>query len=340
MAMENTVGTWDFDLTTSLLTVGPDGAAIGSLRLPGKQQPLAELEGHLHGDDREALSAALFSLIDGKAPALRHVLRVGSGAEWTWVEISARMSADGHMLSGIWADVTSERASLARKDEAVSRVHQFAAAASHDLIGPLRHIAMYGDMLLGDFGTGATQDKRQMLQAIADKARNLQLLTKRLIAFSTDTVKPESVSVPIGRALANVEQRLLPEITEANAILVFDREMPVVTGDPVLIEKLFENLVRNALEWRSTRQPTITIEGRASGRTVIIKVADNGVGIDPRYASRVFDAFWSLPRPGTAKGAGLGLAVCKTIANALEGEIILVSSSSDGSIFELSLPDG
>lgn len=336
--MEYTVGTWDFDLKTSLLTVGPEGAAIGSLRLPSKPLPLAELEGHLLGDDREALSSAIFALIDAKTSALRHAFRIGSGKDWTWVEATGRKSADGRMLSGVWADVTAHKATEARKDEAVARIHQFAAAASHDLIGPLRHIAMYGDMLIGDFGTGATQDKRQMLQAMSDKARNLQVLTKRLIAFSTDTAAPEFLSVPLDRAVANVEQRLVAEVGGANAILVIGRDLPVVTGDPVLIEKLFENLIRNALEWRSARQPTITVEGKTKGRSVVVSVADNGVGIDPRYQARIFDAFWSLPGKGRTKGAGLGLAVCKTITNALGGELTLVSSSPEGSAFELVLP--
>ena len=178
-----------------------------------------------------------------------------------------------------------------------------------------------------------------MLQAIVDKARMLQVLTKRLIAFSTDTVAPEFLSVPIDGAVANVERRMADELAQAGVVLVA-KTLPVVTGDPVLIEKMLENLIRNALEWRSERQSAITIEGRSNGRSVAIRVADNGLGIDPRYATRIFDAFWSLPRPAGAKGAGLGLAVCKTITNALGGEITLVRSSPEGTVFEIVLPSG
>lgn len=337
--MENAVGTWDVDLETRLVRIGPERGAIGSLRLPDRPLPLAELEGHLHGEDREALASAIFALISGASPALRQAFRIGSGKEWTWVEATGRKSTDGRMLDGVWADITARMATEARKDEAVARVHQFAAAASHDLIGPLRHIAMYGDMLISDFGTGATEEKRQMLQAITDKARMLQGLTKRLIAFSTDTAAPEFLTVPIDRAVANVEKRMVTELGEADAVLVA-KTLPEVTGDPVLIEKVFENLIRNALDWRGTRPPAITIEGTPNGRSVAIRVSDNGMGIDPRYATRIFDAFWSLPRPGGAKGAGLGLAVCKTITNALGGEIRLVTTSPEGSTFELVLPAG
>ena len=337
--MEYAVGTWDVDLQTRLVTVGPKHGAIGALPLPERPLPLPELEGHLHGDDREALAAAIFALIDGRAPALRHSFRVGSDNEWTWIEVAGRLSADGRVLSGVWADISERRAAEARKDEAVARVHQFAAAASHDLIGPLRHIAMYGDMLIEDFGTGATDDKRQMLQAITDKARMLQVLTKRLIAFSTDIAAPEFLTVSLDRALANVGKKIAAELGEAHAALTVGA-LPAVTGDPVLIEKVFENLLRNALEWRGTSTPAISIEGRSNGRTVTVRVADNGVGIDPRYVSRIFDAFWSLPRPAGAKGAGLGLAVCKTITNALGGEIRLVRSSPEGSAFEVVLPTG
>lgn len=335
--MEHTVGTWDFDLATGLVKIGPKGAAIGALRFPDGHVPLAELEGHLHGDDRESLSAALKAWIGGTAPAFTHSFRIGSDGKWTWIDATGRRDGNDTALSGLWVDATARKASEARKDEAVARIHQFAAAASHDLIGPLRHIAMYGDMLISDFGTGATEDKRQMLQTIADKARMLQVLTKRLIAFSTDIAAPEFLTVPLDRALANVEKRMAHELGEAGAALVA-KGLPDVTGDPVLIEKVFENLIRNALEWRGNRQPTISITGKANGKVVAIEIADNGTGIDPRYVTRIFDAFWSLPHPGGAKGAGLGLAVCKTITNALGGEITLVSSSPEGSSFELVLP--
>lgn len=337
--MEYTVGTWDVDLQTRLVTVGPEGGAIGSLPLPARPLPLAELEGHLHGEDREALAAAIFALIGGGASFLRHAFRIGSGSDWTWVEVTGRLSVDGRSMAGVWADISERRATEMRKDEAVARVHQFAAAASHDLIGPLRHIAMYGDMLIEDFGTGATEDKRQMLQAITDKARMLQVLTKRLIAFSTDIAAPEFLTVPLDRALANVEKKMAGELGDAKAELVV-KALPAVTGDPVLIEKVFENLIRNALDWRGTSAPAISIEATSNSRTVAVRVADNGTGIDPRYVSRIFDAFWSLPRPAGAKGAGLGLAVCKTITNALGGEIALISSTSAGSTFELVLPAG
>lgn len=337
--MEHAVGTWDFDLATGLVRIGPKGAAIGAVRFPDGPVPLAELEGHLHGADREGLSALLCAWIAGRSSAFSHSFRIGSDGKWTWIDVTGRRDDDGDRLTGVWVDASARKVSEARKDEAVARIHQFAAAASHDLIGPLRHIAMYGDMLVSDFDTGATEDKRQMLQAIADKARMLQVLTKRLIAFSTDTAALEFLTVPLGRALANVEKRMADELGEANAVIVA-RALPDVTGDPVLIEKIFENLIRNALQWRGARPLEIHIEGKVRGNAVATEVVDNGVGIDPRYATRIFDAFWSLPHPGGAKGAGLGLAACKTITHALGGEITLVSSSREGSTFEVVLPAG
>jgi signal transduction histidine kinase len=337
--MGETVGTWDYDRETGLLQIGPEGTALGTLRIPGQEQAPSQLVQFVHPADLESLSRRLSTWIGGGAPGpLRFVFRVGNAVSgWFWIEITGRRDAVGNLFSGVWADVSVEKAARLRQEEAVSRVHQFAAAASHDLIGPLRHIAMYGDMLIEDFGTGATEEKRKMLQAMADKARSLQILTKRLIAFSTDTSAPESIAVPIERTIDNVRARLAAEIEAADA-RVSARLLPVVVGDPVLMEKVFENLLRNALEWRGNRQPAIRIEGRAEGRSAWITVTDNGCGIDPRYATRIFDAFWSMPKPGGEKGAGLGLAVCKTIILALGGEMTLVSSTPEGSIFEIRLP--
>ena len=334
--MDCAVGYWDADLETGLVTIGPEGAGIGPLRLPAGAVPLAALAGSLHPEDAGRFLEAALAWAEGPSPVFRHVFRAGDGGAWVWIALTGR-KCDSGKLSGVWADVTEEKRSEARKDEAVSRIHQFAAAASHDLIGPLRHIAMYGDLLISDFGTGATQEKRQMLRAIADKARNLQVLTKRLIAFSTGTATPEIQAVPVARALANVLDRLAAEIGEVDATVTAS-DLPAVTGDPVLVEYVFENLVRNALEWRGSRRPAIVIHGRVRGGLASITVTDNGTGVDPRYAGRIFDAFWSLPRPGAGKGTGLGLAVCKTIMNALGGEITLSSSSPEGSVFDIVLP--
>jgi len=336
--MDDAVGIWDFDRKTGLLQIGPEAAVIGALRVPGGRHAVPDLLEFVHPADLERLSSVLRTWLGGAAPAMRHVFRVGSEAGgWAWIEVAGRKSDADRALSGIWVDVSAEKAAEIRREEAVSRVHQFAAAASHDLIGPLRHIAMYGDMLLEDFGTGATQDKRQMLQTMSDKARMLQILTKRLIAFSTDTSAPEFLAVPLERSIGNVCTRLAAEIESAGAA-VSTRDLPVVVGDPVLIEKVFENLLRNALEWRGDRAAVVAIEGRTEGRSALITIADNGAGIDPRYAGRIFDAFWSLPRPGREKGAGLGLAVCKTIVNALGGEATLASSTPEGSRFQIRLP--
>lgn len=336
--MNDAIGTWDFDGETGMVEVGPEGAAPGGLPLPAGHVPPLPLLDHVHPDDREGLSGAVRAWLENGSPVLRHVFRIGNEQSgWAWIQIMGRKGSGGRLLSGTWADVTEDKLAGARKEEAVTRIHQFAAAASHDLIGPLRHIAMYGDLLIDDFGTGATEEKRQMLRAMSDKARSLQILTKRLIAFSTDTSAPEFLAVPIEHVVQNVRRRLADEISTAGAT-VSAQELPVVVGDPVLIEKVFDNLLRNALQWRGTEPLLVTVEARQVGRSASITISDNGTGVDPRYATRIFDAFWSVPRPGGEKGAGLGLAVCKTIVNALGGDITLSSSTPEGSTFEIRLP--
>lgn len=336
--MRCAVGTWDFDVETSWLTIAPENSPANDRGRAVHGRAVDELRGSLHPDDIPDLEIAAIGLIDGHSPLLRQRFRLGDGrGGWRWIEATGRASDDRRRLSGVWADVTEAEAESVRKREAISRVHQFAAAASHDLIGPLRHIAMYGEFLVNDFGTGATQEKRRMLEAITEKARSLQVLTKRLIAFSTGTSAPESVALPLDRAIANVRERIASEIEAAGATLEVG-PLPDIVGDRVLIEKVFEALLRNAIEWRADHAPIVTIEAIVRGRSAVVVVADNAVGIDERYAGRIFDAFWSLPRRTGEKGAGLGLAVCKTILDALDGEITLRSTSPEGSAFEIVLP--
>jgi signal transduction histidine kinase len=336
--MENTLGTWDYDLTTGLLSLEPAGCMIGGLRISEQRLPLAELTSHLHHDDRESLSQTIGEVLERTMPAFRHRFRIGSGKDWTWIEATGRLSTNGCILSGIWADITAAKESEVRKDEAVARVHQFAAAAAHDLIAPLRHIAIYGEILIDDLGSEASPDRRRMLEVITDKARNLQVLTRTLISFSTDVATPANVAVPLAAAFSQAQGVLRAEFDEVDAILDLPEHLPDVAGDPLLIGKVIENLIRNALQWRPATQPVITVATSRRDGSVRIRISDNGIGIDPRYHDRIFDAFWALPRPDGERGVGLGLAVCKTITHALGGDLTLASSTPEGSAFELVLP--
>jgi signal transduction histidine kinase len=173
---------------------------------------------------------------------------------------------------------------------------------------------------------------------MAEKARQLQVLTKRLIAFSTGTAAPEFRAVPLNETMRDVSQTLADRLAQTKAKLSWG-DLPTITGDPVLIEKVFANLIANALEWSGERGPEIRVSTSTAGGNAVILIADNGIGIDPRYAARIFDAFWSVPKQNGEKGAGLGLSVCKSILHALEGDIRLRSSSrEDGSVFEITLP--
>jgi light-regulated signal transduction histidine kinase (bacteriophytochrome) len=337
--MESVSGIWDVKAGDGSVAIEPHPGQMLGIDFSGGLPRLGDLAAFVHPDDLAGLQRSAIDLLEGKSKAMIAEFRVHhADGHWIWIEASGRLDAKGKKLTGIWTDVSSRIASLARKDEAVSRVHQFAAAASHDLIGPLRHIAMYGDLLIEDFGTGATQEKRQMLVAMAEKARQLQVLTKRLIAFSTGTAAPEFRAVPLDETMRHVSHMFADALERAKAKLSWD-DLPTVTGDPVLIEKVFANLVANAMEWRGERSPEIQISASAVGRNTVILVADNGTGIDPRYATRIFDAFWSVPKQNGEKGAGLGLSVCKSILHALEGDIRLRSSSrEDGSVFEITLP--
>jgi signal transduction histidine kinase len=336
--MESVLGTWDVDGGDGSIVIVPAPGPLLGVDFPNALPALDDLATFLHPEDLAGLRRAVLDLSSGKSKAMIVEFRIRhADGHWIWIEASGRRNTKDNAFSGVWTDISGRMASLARKDESVSRVHQFAAAASHDLIGPLRHIAMYGDLLVEDFGTGATQEKRQMLVAIAEKARQLQVLTKRLIAFSTGTAAPEFRAVPLEETVRHASQMLAGTLKEAKAELSWS-ELPIVAGDPVLIEKVFANLIQNALEWSSERPPKIDISASIAGRNASILVADNGRGIDPRYATRIFDAFWSVPKPNGEKGAGLGLSVCKSILHALDGDIRLRNSSPEGSVFEIALP--
>ncbi|OWV69158.1 ATPase [Rhizobium sp. R339] len=217
------------------------------------------------------------------------------------------------------------------------RIKRFLATASHDLQSPLRHIAMYAEVLLDDIEETLEDEHRQSLRMIMEKAQTAQRLTKALMSLAGGTPQVTPEEVDLQALVENVWQELTDEPSSRDAALTSEA-LPSIRTDPALLGLALRHLISNALTYRGESPPHVTITADRDGPLWFIRISDNGMGIDPAHRERVFEPFWKLPKAGTVPGAGLGLTTAREFLKALGGDVSLEHSDDRGSRFTIRLP--
>ena len=228
-------------------------------------------------------------------------------------------------------------AQLLLKEENAT-LRQFAATAAHDLRAPLIGLNAALDWMSED---GFDAESIKETHAMAQKStRRMQDLTEGLLELVVLENQIQSFEpVDLKAVLEDVEHLLSAQIAESGAVIEV-AEMPMVAGTERLILRLFLNLVNNAIKYRHPdRPPRITITRRGQDRGMVeIALADNGIGISPEHAERVFQPLQRLHSKSEIEGAGLGLAICQRIVAAHNGSLRLDTAYEGGACFLLRLP--
>jgi PAS domain S-box-containing protein len=219
-----------------------------------------------------------------------------------------------------------------------AELEQFAYVASHDLQEPLRMITSYLQLIQRRYQGKLDADADDYIHYAVDGAHRLKLLINDLLAFSRvgtrgQNFEPADLSLLAG----DVCQALQLAIQDAGAQLTF-ADLPVVTGDPIQLTQLLQNLVTNALKFHGEQPLKIHIWGEARAGEWVIGVRDNGIGIEPQYAQRIFIIFQRLHTREQYPGTGIGLAVCKRIVERHGGKIWVESQLGEGATFYFTLP--
>lgn len=226
-------------------------------------------------------------------------------------------------------------------------LQDFASVASHDLQEPLRKILAFGDRLEAKAGGALGEEGKDYLGRMKSAAARMQALISDLLAFSRVTTKAQPfVEVDLNEVAFEVLIDLEARIHETRAVIRFD-PLPAVEADPTQMRQLFQNLIGNALKFRKPDvAPQIRVraedvkeeaDGPAGGRYRIF-VQDNGIGFDEKYLDRIFNVFQRLHGRGEYEGTGIGLAVCRKIAERHGGTIAAHSRPGEGSTFVVTLP--
>jgi light-regulated signal transduction histidine kinase (bacteriophytochrome) len=224
-------------------------------------------------------------------------------------------------------------------------LQQFAYVASHDLSEPLRKVANFCQLLERQYGPQLDDKARQYIDFAVDGAKRMQVLITDLLALSrVGRTTEEFESVDLERALAAALATLSDRIDDAGARIERVTPLPTIAGDQSLLTSLFENLVGNAVKYRREDVPPvvrIAAEHDAENSVWTFTVSDNGIGIDPQYAERIFAVFQRLHLRDRYGGTGIGLALCRKIVEFHGGRIWLDPVESlTGANFTFTLPEG
>ena len=274
------------------------------------------------------------------------------------------LNEDGKIVGSvlIFKDITERRRveiHLANKAEELARsnaeLEQFAFVASHDLQEPLRKIQTFGDRLKAKVEGSQAADARDYLDRMQKAAARMQTLINDLLAFSrvirsVEPFMPVNLLTVTKEVLGDLEVRI-----EKSGATVEVGDLATIDADPLQMRQLFLNLISNALKFQPAgNTPLVKVSSRIISRDEVaalgplrngvaeelceITIKDNGIGFDEMYLDKIFAVFQRLHGRSEFEGTGVGLAVCRRIADRHGGTIIARSKPGQGATFIVTLP--
>ncbi|MCD6041752.1 MAG: multi-sensor signal transduction histidine kinase, partial [Burkholderiales bacterium] len=281
-----------------------------------------------HPEDRDVTDAERARIRSGEIESARFEKRYlrKDGAE-VWVDLAVALVRDaaGQPLYeiAVFNDITELKRSNAE-------LEQFAYVASHDLQEPLRMVASYTQLLGRRYESKLDGDAREFMAYIVDGATRMKQLIEDLLAYSRVGTKAQDFRpVPVEAAVRRALFNLRVAIEESGAAVTYD-PMPTVQADEVQLGQLLQNLVGNALKFRSNSVPRIHLGVLEKDSEFVFEVRDNGIGIEPQYYERIFMVFQRLHNKGEYPGTGIGLAICKKVVERHGGRIWVESRPAQG----------
>jgi PAS domain S-box-containing protein len=273
--------------------------------------------------------------------------RADGGTEWLqwearpWYESAGRI---GGLI--FFTQVVTERKQLGLRLEernqqlsnSNAELEQFAYVASHDLQEPLRAVAGCAQILAQRYRGKLDADADNLIAHIVAGSSRMKALIEGLLSLSrVGSQQHAASSVDLAGCFQQALDNLQASIKE-HAATVTAEPLPRVRGDALQLAQLFQNLIGNALKYRSAETPRITVTAKRVGDSQQVSVRDNGIGIEPQYFERIFGVFQRLHTREEYPGTGIGLAICRKIVERHRGRIWLESAPGQGTTFHFTLP--
>jgi light-regulated signal transduction histidine kinase (bacteriophytochrome) len=218
-------------------------------------------------------------------------------------------------------------------------LEQFAYTASHDLQEPLRAVSGFVELLRLRLQDKIDSKATEYMDFAVNGVTRMQELISGLLEYAhIDTrgksPQPTDSRTALDRAILNLQA----SIKDSGAKITSDG-LPTVSVDPLQLAQLFQNLIGNAIKFRSDLAPEIHVSAARQGSAWQFAVSDNGLGIEPQYYQKIFLIFQRLHTPKKTPGTGIGLALCKKIVERHGGKIWVESEPGHGSTFYFTVPD-
>lgn len=251
------------------------------------------------------------------------------------VVVAMRLAAGVAEKRRAYEALREQAAELARSNE---ELEQFAYVASHDLQEPLRSVTNFVQLLASRYRGRLDADADDFIRFTVEGTTRMARLIDDLLEFSRAGRADKPMEPTDCREIvARVQSNLAVAIKESGAIVRHDG-LPTVRGNPTQLTQLFQNLIGNAVKFRGADPPQILLFAERRGDEWLFSVSDNGIGISPEYAERVFEIFQRLHGRQAYSGTGMGLAICKRIVTRHGGRIWVEPRTGCGSIFRFTLP--
>jgi signal transduction histidine kinase len=221
-----------------------------------------------------------------------------------------------------------------------AELQDFAYTASHDLSEPLRMVASFLDLLERRAGDALDERSREYLHQAGDGARRMRRLIDDLLLYSrVANEEPRRERVDLRALVDGVLDVLGPAIEEAGATVEVG-DLPTIVAEPTQLAQLLQNLIGNAVKFHAPgTPPTVRVTARRTLGACVVTVADDGIGIPDADQERIFTMFTRLHGRERYAGTGIGLAICRRIAERHGGRIYVESLDGQGSAFHPLLPD-
>ncbi len=262
---------------------------------------------------------------------------------WEDVVIAPIINDEGQIAHyvAIKEDVTERRDLQDKLRQTNAELEQFAYVASHDLRQPLRMVTSYLRLIERKFGSDIDEETKTFIGFAVNGAKRMDRLILDLLEYSRTGKAGEWAAVALAEVIADGQANVMVAIGESDAEIIVADGLPIVLGDRTELTRLFQNLIGNAVKYCAPdRRPKVEIACRREGREWLVAVKDNGIGIAAEDRERAFAIFQRLVAREDYEGTGIGLAVCKKIAEHHGGRIWIESQVGVGSTFVIALPAG
>jgi PAS domain S-box-containing protein len=307
------------------------------------------------GEHRPAFQALVESIFRGESGELEfEIIGIKGTHRWLSTHAAPLKNTDGEIIAmlSVTSDITQQKlaqeelqksqeqlqATVANLTRSNKELEQFAYVASHDLQEPLRKIKSFSQLLGEDYQGQLDATADEYIHYITNGVTRMQTLISDLLIYSrVGRLELNKQPTDLNAVLSQVKEDLSVAISENNAVITAS-SLPTVQANPLQMAQLLQNLIANSIKFCSDATPEIYIAAQLQQQEWLISVQDNGIGIKPDYAERIFAIFQRLHNRSEYPGTGIGLAVCRKIVERHGGRIWVESELGGGATFYFTLP--